>query len=271
MQRPHTNAATKAYELIRDKLRTMATETMVTYSDPMDPKLLYEQLIPYGVYQTLVNASLLMPQSSGYMIDNLKIHTQLTPEVTEVIEYALVYNGRSDRTQWLWPKHLNVISYDNDFGHKLIPVVDIAIQWQTTISLYELFYNHNQIPMSITMQMLPWLKFVIPTVYSDSKDPSAFRYLKRMMEVNAPRHIPEVSRWFGSVCRYGTELVSLHSLNKPKQSPSSWVTMLPVLKSSLVEDGLTDHFNEFYKTMIGVGQIKGDDLYNPYNEDEDRV
>jgi hypothetical protein len=253
MRRAHTQAETKAYDIIRSKLREIAIDTLHTYVEPMDPKHLYKLLIPPGDYQTLVDASMLMPRVSRWNVDNLRLNTHLTPEVESLVEYSLNYNPTNDRIQWLWPKHCNHIYYNNELGHRLLPLVDIAIQWQTTIELYSLFYN-NFVPLSLTMHMLPWLKLVVPKVLSDSNDAGVFRYFKRCLDVGTPRYVPGVSQWFGNVCGYGTELVSLHSLIKDKSKPMSQgeVVMVPVLNHELIEDGLVDHFNELHNTMTGA-------------------
>jgi hypothetical protein len=253
MKRAHTQAETKAFGLIQSKLREIATDTLYIYAEPIDPVYLYELLIPPSDFQTLMDASLLMPRVGKWIVDNLRLATSLTPEVRTIIEYSLNYKTATERTQWLWPKYLMYVSYDNELGQRLLPLVDLAIQWRTTIELYSLFYN-NFVPLSLTTHMLPWLKLVIPKVLSDSNDPSVFRYFKRCLDAGTPRYVPGVSQWFGNVCGYGTELVSLYNIIKDKPKPHSQgeVVMVPVLTSELIEDGLIDHFNEFYNTMTGA-------------------
>jgi hypothetical protein len=253
MRRAHTQSGIKAYTLIQSKLREIAVDTLHIYAEPMDPKHLYELLIPPGDYQTLVDASLLMPRVGRWSVDNLKLITHLTPEVMAAIEYSLNYKTTTHRTQWLWPVNLMLVSYDNELGHRLLPLVDIAIQWQTTIQLYNLFYS-NFVPLSLTTHMLPWLKLVIPLLLSDSNNKDVFKYFKRCLDTGTPRYVPGVSQWFGNVCGYGTELVSLYNIIKDKPKPMSQgeVVMVPVLTDELIEDGLVDHFNDFYKIMTGV-------------------
>jgi hypothetical protein len=242
-----TVADGKAHDLIKGKLREIAIDTLYTLSEPMDPEELYGYLIPPGDYETMVDASLLMPRVSNWSTDNLHLHTDF---LNQIIEYSLNYKSTVDQThtQWLWSRYLNNITPESKLGEKLIPLVDIAIQWSTTLELFSMF-RKNGIPISLTVHMLPWLRAIVPSLYSDSNDPLVFRALKEYVEAKTPRYIPGVSKWFKGICGYGTELIAFYRIikDKPKPPPlEDSVIIVPVLDDGLHEDGLTDHFNEFY-------------------------
>ena len=242
-----TVAHQKAYDLIKNKLREIAIDTLYTLSEPMAQQELYYDLIPPGDYKTMTDASLLMPRASNWSTDNLHIYTGF---LNQRVEYSLNYKSTVDQThtQWLWPRYINNITIESKLGKKILPLVDIAIQWSTTLELFSMFHT-TQIPISLTVNMLPWLRAIVPSLYSDSNDPLVFRALKEYVEAKPPRYVPGVSKWFKGVCGYGTELIALHRIiiDKPKPPvPDDSVTIVPVLTSELFEDGLTDHYNEFF-------------------------
>ena len=242
-----TVAQVKAHDLIKNKLREIAIDTLYTLSTPMAQQELYYDLIPPGDYQTMTDASLLMPRVSNWSTDNLHIFTGF---LNQRVEYSLNYKSTVDQTHtyWLWPRYINNITIESKLGKKLVPLVDIAIQWSTTLELFSMFLR-NGIPVPLTVHMLSWLRAIVPSLYSDSNDPLVFRALKEYVEAKPPRYVPGVSKWFKGICGYGTELIAFYRIIKDKPKPpvpDDSVTIVPVLTNELLEDGLTDHFNEFY-------------------------
>jgi hypothetical protein len=233
----------KAYSLIKSHLIEIGLATLNVVSEPITQEELYHYLIPAGDYQTLVDASLLMPPISHWVIDRLKLNTDF---IDQTIEYSIIYQTPStERVQWLWPEHLNAITAENELGRRMLPLVDIAIQWRTTLELFELF-SVNRVPLALTVRMLPWLRLVVPQLYSN--DPAVFKRLKQYMEAGEPQITPGVSVWFNKVCKYGTELISLYNIVKDKEHPKipNTVIITPIIDKNLIEDGLSDHFHEFY-------------------------
>jgi hypothetical protein len=262
VKRPWSRTESEAFRLIEAKLRDMANETIYNYSEPMWAEDLYKLLILPGDYLTLKNASMLMQPMSRWSSDNLKVHTYFTPEVIEQIEYNITYESDVSRTNWLWPQYLDGITPVNELGRKLFPILDIAIQWQTTIELYNMFRN-TYIQPSLTLHMLPWIKLLIPDIkpHTDSDNrQEVITYLQRMLDMGTPRYVPGVSAWFGQVCKYGSELISLHNMTKGNvhEFKNGQAKMIPVLTEALVEDGLRNHFNEFVKELKNI---------NPRNND----
>jgi hypothetical protein len=251
-----SQARHKVRGVISQTLRDIGNETLIIHSEPMDPAHLYRLLIPDVHYDIMLQASSLMPQRSYYVIDNLKLKTYTQPGmIPELIEYAINYVGAGERNGWLWPTYLNSIVPDTELGDKLLPLVDIAIQWETTLRLFHMMFSDiDSIPLIV--HMLPWLRLVIPHIDKTHLTIQEKDILSKMFNATEPRHVPGVSKWFGQVCKYGTELVSFYNMTRRNitqgvdslhpNGPSK-VIIVPVLNENLTEDGLLDHFHEFVK------------------------
>jgi hypothetical protein len=244
--------------IISQTLKDIGNETLIIHSEPMAPAKLYNLIIPDVHRDLMLQASSLMPQRSYYVIDNLKLKTYTQPDTPELIEYAINYVGMGERNGWLWPIYLNSVYSNTELGDKLLPLVDIAIQWETTINLFHrMFSEIDSIPL--IMHMLPWLRLVIPHIEKSHLTIQEKDILLKMLNASAPRHVPGVSRWFGQVCKYGTELISFYNMtrrnkgtlgvdaNQINPTNLSQVIIVPVLNEALTEYGLVEHFNEFVK------------------------
>ena len=241
-----TSAEATAFRLIDNKLREIATELLLTYASPMDAEHLYRLLIPRQDYEIMEQASRRMPKRAGYSTsDNIMLVTQTTSTFQSKMEFNIYYD--TGRTQWLWPADLNWITPSSELGRLLLPLIDIAIQAQTTIRLFDLFI-HNVRNRALIVHMLPWLRLLIPKIDTRFTETQVKYVLRKYQEFSEPQYIPGVSSWFASVCAYGTELISLHTVVMKDalkvQNHRQGTTIIPVLRDDLIEDGLEQHFNE---------------------------
>jgi hypothetical protein len=258
LEERHSALREEVRSALTDEMITITTELLLAYSDSMDPKDLYELVIPPGDYQTMVDASMLMPKRPSYLTDRIFMDTYCAVGAgyeSQRIEYSIAYIA-DKRVGWLYPAILNPVRPDNLLGHKLLPLVDIAIQAQTSIRLMNLMFREVN-SVSLIMHMLPWLRLIALRVKPDRSQLKT--YLHKIANIGTPRFVPGVSRWFGEACKYGTELVSLHSITKKKTDLDKGAIIVPVLDENLVEDGLVDHFNEFTKEIVIDKHLK------PYN------
>ena len=256
-----TSVRIAACQHFKDALRQMAVTTMYAYSEPFTAEQIYKLIIPDDNYSVMRHASLSMPQRPSFFMKNVELmfvtdaHSDVRPPK---IPFTLDYCHSASRIEWLIPNDLNSITLNNELGKKLMPIIDLASQWSTTIKLFELF--SQQIPsMSLVLHMLPWIKLAIPKLdIMNYKYNSTNRgvlqdtikdFLNKCLKSSEPRYVPGVSKWFGQVCSYGTELVSLHSMSKiesfKRANDKSYI--IPVIGDPYVKDGLVEHFNEFFE------------------------
>ena len=252
--------------LISNELDNIASQTLMTFAEKIPQEELYRLLIPTDIYETMYKASLEMPIiASPWIVDNIMLDTFTTRESEEqLIEYSITYiSSRPSiflRPRWLWPARLTLVLPDNYLGRKLLPLVDLAIQWQTTKKLFYMI-TRDVNSLSLIMHMCPWIRSVIPMINTTYITIQQKDFLRKLLDVGSPRYVPGVSKWFGSVCNYGTELVSLYSMIKrdkvtSKEEDNEKAIMIPILNDNLIEDGLLDHFNDFLNNIEPPRPIK---------------
>jgi hypothetical protein len=243
---------------IMNKMTQMAFATLHDISEPMPVEHLYRLLVPPENFDVMWAAShLLRPRGSWSVYTNINIPTSLLPGVTELIEYCINYGDSG--VNLIIPQELNSILPGNELGHKLLPVIDIAIQWQTIITLTGLFFESIS-SLPLIAHMLPHIRLIIPHITIESDSPAA-EYFTKILNAPLPRYVPGVSKWFGQVCRYGLELVSLHSVVKKNvKLNGQTASLIPVLSTRLIEDGLQDHFFDFCKNQFPPKKTTQDDV-----------
>lgn len=229
--------------VVYDRFFGLADEMLTKISVPLQPMELYNLLILPGHFHTMLNASYLMEPIESYSATS---HIQLDYNA-EYFDFSVIYyNSKSSSiTNFLFPATLNEITPDNKLGEILIPIIDMAIQWETSAYLLNRFFY--ELSPGMTMHMLPWLRMFLHDLKARPSNSRVINTIDRYLGASTPQYIPGVSTFFSSVCKYGTGLLTASKLLEGNYKPKdNTVIIIPnVNHIKLIEDGVVNQFEEF--------------------------
>lgn len=233
---------------ITRRVSSVAEQMVRQFSPIMNEEELYKQLIPEENYEVMHKASHLM-QKLLYTIYSNSFHAQTymgNSQTALSVQYYMFYKDDKSHIWWLWPENMNSISKDTKLGEKLIPTVDIARRWKTSLELIEKAFKN--LKPAMVMYFMPWLKITIREILD-----GCFGHIEnknefvRLLDQPRPRDIPSVNSWLFRMFREGEILLTQYSIVKDNnyKVDSNCAMIVPHIRENLIYPRFFEEYNEF--------------------------